>query len=1092
MKVTFLRLQLLALVLCIPAYFLSQKNYKDSNSHILLKEAQSFEKSGNPDSAISLYYRASIGFKRAGNHYMNARCFVSIGNLYKDKRDPKLALLWLNRADSLLKSNGLFEDSLHTALYHLRGTANYINGSIDLAIVDLQTSADLKLKLFGPKDTNLSVTYNNLGVIAWNQEKYDKAIDYYEKAIESASAKRIKNNDLLPKFRENIGILYGSKGDYNKSRVYLRKALNDKLNITTYKDNDLAHAYQNLGNLELLLSNYDLALQYLIQAENLYIKAHSAEFPDLDVVYLNMGKVYNLRSDYEKALNYYNKALGLLRKKNPNHPKINEVLQNIGYIHFSKSEYEQAADYFKLCIFNDPNSSNTIKSYRNLAKCYQHLEMDEEAQNNFKKSILLSNKLLGNNHAEVAFSKLNFGEYLVSKGNTKEGLKNYYEALNIQISHFGQKNRDVADCYIKIGSLYLDERDYSKALQNFQSAIISLDSNFDIQDPSINPIISTQMPDYFMMFALSQKAETFYRLWQESKNSVYLENSDRTFNTFSLVLDNIRSGFTYDESNIQVSSHFKTVLLNAVRTLVSLHQVTGKSSYLEEAFRYAEKSKSSLLFKEVQDFEEGTYGLIPQELIQMERDLKKSIAGYKKLVTEENTFLKPNNLKLELWNEKIFENEKQLDTLYRQIKDKHPTYYSRRFGNKGIQVAEIQRKLNNEVILEYSLTETDLFIFVISSDTFEVFNKKIDAGFQQQINQLASNLKAISNDDQSIVFRNFITASHLLYQYLIAPVSHIIKNNKLIVVPDGILAYIPFETLIKTKPSNPDRPDYSQLDYLIHSNCIRYSYLASILFFERALKNQKLENLIAFAPVDFSNYYLPSTSGRPLNLVTLQGSEKEAEIITNVVKGKVFLQQQATESNFRKYSENYRIIHLATHTIIDEQNPSFSKLLFSPKPDSVEDNQLNAYEIPNLKLNASLIVLNSCNTGTGKILSGEGVFSLARGFLSAGIPSMVITLWEAEDATSSELMELFYRKIKKGIPVDEALWLSKKEYLKKSDQLRSHPYFWSSYVTIGKSEKVLLTKSPLVYWLIISGILISASLLALYLKKRKFSSIIKH
>ncbi|MDO9512756.1 MAG: CHAT domain-containing protein [Bacteroidales bacterium] len=1076
MKSTLKTIVFLLFLIFVPVDFLSQQNPLDTEALILLNNAKSYEKEGKTDSAIIAYIQASNKYRASGNHYEYARCLVCIGSLHKDRRDPISALIWLNKADSVLKKSGVYEDSLNTALYHLRGTANYINGSIDKAIMDLQASADLKLKLYGPKDTNLSITYNNLGVISWNQEKYDKAIDYYEKAIESASSKRVKNNDLLPKFRENIGILYGSIGDYNKSREYLRQALNDKLNITTYKDNDLAHAYQNLGNLELLLSNYDLALQYLIQAENLYIKAHGSEFPDLDIVYLNMGKVYNLRSDYEKALNYYNRALGLLRKKNPNHPRINDVLQNIGYIHFSKSEYEQAADYFKLCIFNDPNSSNTIKSYRNLAKCYQFLKMDDAAENNFQKSILLSNQLLGNNHAEVAFSKLNYGEYLVSKGKTQEGLKKYYEALKIQISQFGQKNRDVADCYIKIGTLYLDEKNYAKALQNFQAAIISLNSDFNVQDPAINPIISTQMPDYFMMFALSQKAETYYRMWQKSQNSVYLENSDRTFNTFSLVLDNIRSGFTYDESNIQVSGHFKTVLLNAIRTLVSLHQVTGKSSYLEDAFRYAEKSKSSLLFKEVQDFEEGTYGLISQELIQMERDLKKSVAGYKKLVTEENALIKPSTAKLELWNEKIFENEKQLDTLYRQIKEYHPEYYSRRFGNKGIQMSEIQQKLNNEIILEYSITDSDLFIFAVTNDTFTVFDQKIDPNFQDHIGRMVSNLKAVNSDDPSIVFQNFVQSSSYLYDKLILPINPLIGNKKIIVVPDGILAYIPFETLIKSKPTDLNNPDYSSLSYLIQTNCIRYSYLASILFFDRAPKNNNLENLVAFAPVDFNNFYLSGTSGQPINLPPLYGSEKEAEIVTGIIKGQVFVKQEASEANFRKNCGNYRIIHLATHTIIDEQNPSFSKLLFAPKPDSVEDNQLNAYEISNLKLNASLIVLNSCNTGLGKILSGEGVFSLARGFLSAGIPSMVITLWEAEDETSSELMELFYKKIKKGIPVDEALWMAKKEYLKKADRLRSHPYFWSSYVSIGKSQEVILNKSPYIQY---GFILIILSLLSI-------------
>jgi len=142
------------------------------------------------------------------------------------------------------------------------------------------------------------------------------------------------------------------------------------------------------------------------------------------------------------------------------------------------------------------------------------------------------------------------------------------------------------------------------------------------------------------------------------------------------------------------------------------------------------------------------------------------------------------------------------------------------------------------------------------------------------------------------------------------------------------------------------------------------------------------------------------------------------------------------------------------HTLIDDENPMFSKLVFSDSEDDEDDGFLNTYEIYNLSLNAGLAVLSSCRSGYGALNRGEGVMSLARGFLYAGVPSIVMTNWEVEDKSGAEIMISFYKYLLKGFRKDEALRMARIDFLDNVDMLRSHPYFWGAYVCIGNPEEL--------------------------------------
>jgi CHAT domain-containing protein len=221
-------------------------------------------------------------------------------------------------------------------------------------------------------------------------------------------------------------------------------------------------------------------------------------------------------------------------------------------------------------------------------------------------------------------------------------------------------------------------------------------------------------------------------------------------------------------------------------------------------------------------------------------------------------------------------------------------------------------------------------------------------------------------------------------------------------------------------------------------------------------------------------------------LFPLVGTIKEVQSINETVPSRVFINEKATEANFKKHASDYNVLHLAMHTIMRDDNPLYSMLAFTnvDTGDSIEDNKLYAYEIYNLKLNAQMAVLSSCNSGFGKMQKGEGMMSLARGFIYAGCPSIIMTLWQVADKSSSELMTSFYKYLKRGKSKQEAMRLAKIDYLESADDLTSNPYFWSGFVVLGDGSPIY-KKSGFAYWMIV--ITIFAGIL-IFLQYRKSGS----
>jgi CHAT domain-containing protein len=304
---------------------------------------------------------------------------------------------------------------------------------------------------------------------------------------------------------------------------------------------------------------------------------------------------------------------------------------------------------------------------------------------------------------------------------------------------------------------------------------------------------------------------------------------------------------------------------------------------------------------------------------------------------------------------------------------------------------------------------------------------------------------------------NFFTGTGLtLYEELIKPAEpYLSDKSKLIIIPDGILNYLPFEVLLT---DNSQKKSYSSLSYLIKKYPISYAQSASVLknLLSEHIKTGKIRNgnrkLIAFGDPVIGGPEVPMMAfGKGNSQLEYSGQEIE-KIASFFRKGnsEIYLKGNAIEENVKKPGNlaKFNYIHFATHGNIDEQKPDLSSLVLTRGANSSEDGLLQATEIFNLKLKADLVVLSACQTGMGKLVRGEGVIGLTRAFMYAGTPSVLVSLWSVSDMSTATLMEEFYRNlIKTKLLKTDALREAQLNLI--TNEKFSHPFYWAPFVLIG-------------------------------------------
>jgi CHAT domain-containing protein len=335
-----------------------------------------------------------------------------------------------------------------------------------------------------------------------------------------------------------------------------------------------------------------------------------------------------------------------------------------------------------------------------------------------------------------------------------------------------------------------------------------------------------------------------------------------------------------------------------------------------------------------------------------------------------------------------------------------------------------------------------------------------------------------------------------LYESLIRPgLSG--KTRRLIIVPDDVLYFLPFEALLSKQGGG---------DWLIKDYTIAYapslSSLKELTVRKGAGGRKEAKDILAVGDPSYGANEVEATVGGAMGgqqgndppasprFSRLKYSAQEIEKVSALFKPgrrETLLRERASEEAFKQERlADYRIIHFATHAFIDDKKPARSAIVLSLDQDPKEDGFLQMREVFNLKLRADLVVLSACQTGLGQLIRGEGIEGLSRAFYYAGASAVLLSLWAVNDQASYQLLERFYLHLRSANPVMDSLRRAKLEMI--DSGVLSHPYYWAGFVAAGNADTVIFPRSLNKWMLVTLSLCAGLAILLLVISREKPSA----
>jgi len=880
----------------------------------------------------------------------------------------------------------------------------------------------------------------------------------------------------------------------------------------------VANVLTNIGVIKSQLGLYDDAISFYDRSSAIYEAAGSKELKRLGSVYQNLGICYNAKGDIEKARTYYENTDRIFQKLEISDQLVyDNLLINLTLFYLDNKNVGEAEKLNNRSIEINRTSVLNFKKWNSSGLICLAKKEYEKSISYFNKAVKTWEKDHVTDFTEKGLIYMNLGMVYLEMEDFDHSLLNYLTAKKLLEKSMGGQGISYSSCLKDIGLNYLrkkeSESDLDKflvqrkknletSLDYFQKAIIAITPGFTSSNTETNPAAEDAIDKTRLLDVIKNKAEAFYLISQleeklgnkeasVQKMKLALETYDLSIKTIRL----IRNGFQNQESRLFLSENEHPVYADAVKVAVRLYETTHELQYFEKGFEISERSRSADFQTMLREVQAKKVSGVPDSLLKKETDLKGEITAYENFIFNEKSSPAPDLKKINRWKDKVFSLSQSYQQMIILFEKKYPTYYQYKYADPVVSVQKIQGSLERrEAFVEYFIndggkkSDGELYTFVITNQEYKIIRRAINSELDATIDHF---LRFIKNGEvlktRRADFVEYTKNALLLYKLLIEPFEPSLIDYRLVIVPDDKLSYLPFDAFLVSSPDT-SKMDFRNLDYLVHHHAISYTYSATLLYYYFQ-NNYKYSNKIgAFAP-DYTDEQ-PTGLNEPDHFLPLPGAEEEITGITALIPGDQYMKGNASKQNFIQNAGNYDILHLAMHTILNDTLPLYSKMVFSADSTGKKERTLNTYEIYNLKLKSDMVVLSGCNTGAGKLQKGEGVMSLARGFFYAGCPSIIMTLWNVEDISSSTMMIEFYRNLKNGFSKDEALRKAKVSYISGADPLKAHPYFWLGYVSIGKQTPLFNSKAGYFVSLIIF-VFLAIVLEKWYFKRKKRVSQLK-
>jgi CHAT domain-containing protein/tetratricopeptide (TPR) repeat protein len=917
---------------------------------------------------------------------------------------------------------------------------------------------------------------NLIGFAYVKVREYDLAKPVLEKALSNGIKFLSNDNPLTSDSHYYLGVYFDLKGKADESVAHHVEALRIREKIFPATHKKIGESNKGLGEV------YFFTLQDFKKANEHFAKAiwiAENQWPkdpyELYSCYYNLARVNRRMGDFDRALTVAFKAFQIINDNSAYHNYLEKCYSLIGDIYYSKTDYHQSVGFqqkgIQRSIETDGRDNyGLILKYTNLGVAYTELRDFAGAIRCFRESLRIHKK---HEHQTAALLRNNFVFFgrAYQKAEKLDSAKFYLrKALKVQLADGGFKSSLTSEIFDYLASVFKQHGQLDSAAFYAQQSLRAAIDGFDQSDPQQNPEVSLIKNRYELFRKFGTKGEILLSSYVANmKNQRVLDGAMSAFRIADQLMEMNRNIYQREESKLFFADHYRSIYEKAIETAFLLFEATQDETYRNDAWMFMEKNKAFLLAESLHRAEMFSGAGIPDSIRQEERNIVSQLARCR----NELEGLKSNNdiNTQEKIQAELFALTQRQESLMTSISQRYPNYFHVKYTSPASlsDIARVAAK-KDAIVLQYFWSE--LFVYAIAVSENNVVIRKIENS-----PRVRSAIELYSGEMQPGAsggkhdYNTFVTNAELLFRTLVMPLISDYNGERVIVIRDGPLLTIPFESLLLSNRGTSN--NYKTLDYLIRKYTISYAHSGNL--FVRNAEGKKRSARNGVLGFSFSSSLPNEIQEEPLEENELPGTVRELKAIAEYFQGDYFQGADATEQKFKTLAGDYDILHLAVHGKVDEDKPLGGSLLFKHSLDTVDNGELNLAELYNLKLNARLAVLSACESGVGKVFKGEGVFSISRGFDYAGCPSSIITLWKIGDQASSTIMANFYEELRSGEQIDVALRNAKLRYLETSHSLLTHPTYWAAFVPVGNMDAV--QESKLALWAILAAVVLTLSAL---------------
>ena len=1043
------------------------------------QKAEELIETDNHDESILLFKKALLIYKNVGIWERVASCYNKVAANQWRNNQLDASFKNASKAQEISYSYLVKEHAEVANAYD--NIANYYTKKweLDKAISFFEKALKIRRKIPSEYQTEIATTYNWMGFVYLSDLKYDKGIEFLIKSKDISIKAFGEHHQKTSDAYKYLAAGYAITNKYEESVRYFKQAL--QIAIEEYGQNHVktGYIYLRMGGLYMSFYEFDNALSFL--NKSLPILVENNDFKALRIQYSNMAYILSSKGEFDNALEFIKKSVNLTRMYfEEDQQQVASAYRKIGIIYKKKKEYTTALQYFakSLQIY----STHFGEKHTSISKVYYEIGKIHYLQKEYEKALSFYEKAARTPKSTVFTASLenSIGKVYARKGMYEEALYSYQKSLKSIQEKYGVEHYRTSNAFYRKGTIYLKQKEYNTAISNFEKAIYYNTRN---EYKKLSKI-KLDPKHYYnlraLLTVLKAKSRALVDSYRKHENKQDFYEASANYKKIETLIDYLRHSYHNYNDKVSFAKEVKRVYYDALQAQLTLYKETLDTNDLAQVFMYAEKSKANTLKELLSDDHAKNSSEIPEALLTKKKILKTKHAFCKSQIVEAQSDSIIDVEKIKTFENELFAINRTQDSLNQVLEKDFPKYYQLKYDNSVLSVVEIQQQLDSKTtLLEFFTGNKYSYVFVISKNKFNI--KKLRT---PKLKENITKLRAAITSKNTLDYKKI---AYNLYEELLAPINERLVGDQLIIVPDGLLWHLNFELLL-TEESSSEAP--SEFPYLLKDYAVTYANSATLYFnpFEGSKSATKQEGCLAFSFSDQATVL----DSQNMSLATLRdvgddlpGTRKEIKAIANIIDGQYYFGSDASEATFKKNANKYKILHLALHGEVDNENTRNSKLYFTKSTDTVEDNLLYSHELFALNIPAELTVLSACNTGTGKIDKGEGIMSLGNAFQYAGTKSLLLSSWEVPDDTTPELMQYFYTNLKEGMNKAKALQQAKLQYLKTADLYHDAPFYWGGFYLIGDVAPIDFGNSLLRYWVLGFGVFILLFIYWFFLKKQR-------